>query len=747
MKYKYLGISAAVLIAVFAVLLISWTTLLNLLPDPKPYRYAKVQSSPPQQEQFYPPYSGAHPRDWTRTADPFSYPVALGQTGPVNPRYGIPLQYPFSCDGERSQLGQPIADNNQGWGIQRSSSTDSDPSYSKDCLYPTQAWYLYNRVGTQKFYPLTQASNDIAQIEINGLQQDFIIRVEMGTINRFIYVIAALKGPKDSLEKPDGEFWNKRLIYQFRGGVGIGYRQGRISPEAIPERRYKQLKLGYAIAYSTANQTSNHYDIWLAEDTALRVKNQFGALYGEPEFTIGIGGSGGAIQQYLIGQNGSSLLDGAIALYAYPDMLSQTLYVFDCELLEYYFDVLAPSPRWRSRKLRQMVEGLNSNQIPTDGIAYIYAAALITQGVLPRWPDSSNECIRSWRGLAPLVNNPRYAHFLSRYSQQLQRTTHWSHWDSLKYIFGHRKDGYAMRTWDNVGVQYGLNALRNRQISIREFLHLNANIGGWKQPNQMVQENFWRINGHGSFWDFSPWSHHNMNLSPDGGSTPAVRSEADLPAIQAAYRAGHIFIGQLDIPVIDLRHYLEQELDMHHSSASFSARLRLQQQQGHHDNQLIWISDKQFDPTPLAISAMALWLENQHRLGTKDALLSRPEGLNDRCYDSKGTVIANASDVWNGPWNNRPEGSCMRHFPIFRTSRTEAGENLRGDIFKCHLMPVTQALKQGIYEPIDMSANQHRLEQIFPDGVCDYTQPDQGRPSDLLINPPAQYQNRLKQSL
>ncbi len=71
-----------------------------------------------------------------------------------------------------------------------------------------------------------------------------------------------------------------------------------------------------------------------------------------------------------------------------------------------------------------------------------------------------------------------------------------------------------------------------------------------------------------------------MNLSPDDGETPAIRTRADLAAIQAAYRAGHIFIGQLDIPVIDLRHYLEQELDMHHSSASFSARLRLLQQQG-----------------------------------------------------------------------------------------------------------------------------------------------------------------------
>ncbi|WP_432471090.1 DUF6351 family protein [Amphritea sp. HPY] len=739
MKYKYLGITVATLLTITAVLILTWNSLLNLLPGEKAYLFAKVQALPPRATQQLIPYYGPHPRNWLRTEDTFSYPIALGETGPVSPRKDIPLQYPFSCDGERSKLGQPIIDNSQGWGIKvsrtdtASSSADS-PGYSKDCLHPTQAWYLYNRIGTEKFYPLEQANGDIAKVDINGVSSDFIIRVEMGTINRFLYVIAALKGPDGSLKQPDSQLWNDRLIYQFRGGVGIGYRQGRISPEAIPERRYQQLKLGYAIAYSTANQTSNHYDIWLAEDTALRVKNQFSALYGRPLYTIGIGGSGGAIQQYLIGQNGSSLLDGGLALYSYPDMLSQTLYAFDCELLEYYFDVMAESPRWRNRQQRQLVEGLNSNEYPADNRAYIYEAAMVAQGLLPRWPDSSSECVRSWRGLTPLVNNPQYAHFLPRYSKTVQKQTHWSHWDSLEYIYGTRPDGYAMRTWDNVGVQYGLNAVRKGQISIREFLHLNASIGGWKQPNEMIQEQFWRLNGQGSFWDFSPWSHHNMNLSPDGGKTPAVRTRADLPAIQAAYQAGHIFIGQLNIPVIDLRHYLEQELDMHHSSASFSTRLRLLQRQGHHDNQLIWISDKHFDPTPQALEAMTQWLDNQRLYDSTDPQLTRPDSINDRCYDQDGEIIANGATVWNGHWNQQSEGPCMAQYPIYSTSRTEAGESLRGDIFKCQLMPVAQAIESGLYEPIDMGPQQARLEQIFAEGVCDYSKPDQGLPEGLLLN-------------
>ena len=48
-----------------------------------------------------------------------------------------------------------------------------------------------------------------------------------------------------------------------------------------------------------------------------------------------------------------------------------------------------------------------------------------------------------------------------------------------------------------------------------------------------------------------------MNLSPDGGATPAPRREGNRDAQHAAYRVGMVFRGKLDIPVIDWRHYLE----------------------------------------------------------------------------------------------------------------------------------------------------------------------------------------------
>lgn len=674
-----------------------------------------VMGMPPAPQTDLLPYAGEHPSQWIRPNDPFDYPIALGATGPHEPLYSGPLRYPFACDGDAAGYGQPQIDNQQGWGIPiyteniDAALATTPAGYSKDCLYPTRVDYLYNPEGSERFYPLSDADGDIARLSINGDTVDFIVRVESGTINRFIYTITTLKGPDDRPSRPDMRHWNGDLIYQFKGGVGIGNRQGRLEPDEVANRRIDQLRKGYAIASSSGNQTSHHYNILLAEETAMRVKRQFSARYGKPRYTLGVGGSGGAIQQYLIGQNGSGLLDAGVALYAYPDMLTQTIHIFDCELLEYYFDQLAPDVWNWSR--RPLVEGLNAVNGFEQDYGWAYDLAQLVNGRLPARPNGSSECVHGWRGLTPVVNNPRFVHFAPRFSKALQKQVHWTYWEDLRHIFGTRPDGYARQTWDNVGVQYGLAALRRGDISADTFLHLNANIGGWKPPGEMQPEQFWRLNG-GHLIDFDPWSSHNMHLSPDGGQTPAERSVADPGAITAAFRSGQVFTGKLDIPIVDLRHYLEPELDMHHLSASFSTRLRLQSE-GREDQQLIWVTAKPHSPISESLTLLTHWLEQG----------KRPEQANDRCFMSDGTLIAAGQDVWNGAWNGLADGACMKRYPSYGTSRSQAGEGLRGDLFKCQRIPVEDALARGDYAPVDMAPHLTRLKQIFPDGVCDYRQP------------------------
>lgn len=705
---------------------------------------APVLGAPPQQRTPLPAYSGVHPRVSGRPEEVFKFPIAIGEMGPVDALFAGPAQYPFLCGDDRSrdslqgEREQPLVDNQLGLGVpiyeldNSGHKSEEIAGYSKDCLRLTRASYYYNRVDTEYFYPLDQADNDIATIDIDGVERDFIVRFETGTINRFIYALAVLAQPSDDLTKPSSELWNGKLIYQLRGGVGIGRRQGNLKPKDVMKRRWEQLSEGYAIVYSTANQTSNHYNIWLAEDTALRVKRQFTALYGEPLYTLGIGGSGGAIQQYLFGQNNPGLIDGAVALYSYPDMASQTIYVMDCEPLEHYFERLAlDTDEWANWSRRATVEGLSSTEKGDNYYQWATAAADFFNGRETRILSGGTECIRGWRGLTQLVHNPSFIHFPYSFAKDVYDQAHWTHWEDVKHIYGVGEDGYANSTWDNRGVQYGLEALKRSELDVEDFLHINATVGGWRSPNDMRPERLWFLAKDWFSADFSAWSEQNhYSAQAPGAQGIARRSTGSADAVAGAFNSGLVFSGYIDIPIIDLRHYLDDELDMHHSLASFSSRVRMQKAMGHADNQVIWMTRKPHMPIRESLQALELWLDAVSSHPSKSVLAAKPDSVKDMCFDGQGNVLASGESVWDGAWNGRAQGLCMQRYPSYKTSREIAGGSVAGDVFQCRRQSVAQALARGVYGEVDMSSSVERLMAIFPDGVCDYDQPGIGEPDE-----------------
>jgi hypothetical protein len=204
--------------------------------------------------------------------------------------------------------------------------------------------------------------------------------------------------------------------------------------------------------------------------------------------------------------------------------------------------------------------------------------------------------------------------------------------------------------------------------------------------------------------------------------------------MQLAYRSGQVFVGKVSLPIIDVRHYLENDLDMHHVSASFYSRLRLLQANGHADNHVIWISHKEYSPVDKAFSLMDQWLLNRTDQSLAAIVDAKPKSLQDSCFAADGSVLYQGDGIWNGEWNNQKDGGCQKIYPMFSNSRIQAGGPWAGDLFKCQLMPVQQAIKQGVYGSVDMSGYQQQLEQIYPEGVCDYTKTDRGRPDDLFSN-------------
>ena len=688
-------------------------------------------------------------------------------TGPI---FSGEHQQPFVCTTARARfdgrklLGQPTVDNQDHFGIpvaaeapdgsypqdDRGYPTDEAEivGWSKDCSTPTRWGYVYRTTSGQFRWlddPNGPLPADIASTTtLDGETVPFIVRWERGTLNRFIYSVAMLAPPDEhDPRRPDDSTWNQRLVFSFQGGVGIGHFQGTTSDSAMLPADL--LGAGYGVVWSSGTRTSTHYDLQVGGETALMVKEHFVEAHGVPRYTVGVGGSGGAIQQYVYAQNHPGLIDAAIAQYSYPDMVTQTIHVGDCELLEHYFDVTdRDNPKWKDPEVRQQIIGLNGTDFPKNmssgdvaqwnGLYQLYALF----GYQVMTPDPASpapalmECKPGWFGLTPLALNPTFTDVddLDKLAQGADGVE-WTHWDDMRNVYGtDRRTGFARRPWDNVGVQYGLEALRAGTITPAQFLDLNAQVGGWVPSEDMVPEGF-PFQGEPSAENFDPWSSRNMHLSPDGGTTPAERSRGDVRAIRAVYRDGMQFQGDVDIPIIDWRHYLEHELDMHNTQQSFAARQRMLNHDGRAGNQVIWFTDarptEQFDQTPMAFAVIDEWMANIAEHPRRGVIGNRPPQAVDSCFATDGTLIAAGSGVWDGVIDDRDDGECTEQFPIYSSSRRQAGAPFEGGIWKCRRQSVSRAIHHGVYGDWQPTKDEsRRLREIFPGGVCDFRRPDAG---------------------
>ncbi len=705
------------MIIISRILIIVFVALVLLTCSHTPYQYKQVLTIAPAVKLPLLPVT-THIRHAQRPTDPANYPIKLGETGPNHPLFSGDLNYPFACNTLSSGLGQPLVDNQELLGTpvfkldENGNLTEKVIGFSKDCQLKSKLRYF-----------TIDAKNKISEIFSPQEYDDSktLLRVEQGTINRYIYAIVMPIELTEWHNRSSKSKWNKRLIYQLAGGVGIGFRQGTVSPVKLISRRTDQLRSGYAVITSGANKTSFSYNIIQAEDAARRVKKQFISLYGDPLYTLGIGGSGGGLAQYLLAQNAPGLIDGALPLYSYPDMISQTLYALDCDLLNSYYTFKSSVKEWDISEKKLAVEGFNNANIEHKSWFY-YPINQLIHGKRPYTPKNYSECIHGYFGLSSLINNPDQSFIKNIYSPQVIRQAHWSYWQDLQAVLGSDESGYANSIWDNQGVQYGLLALKQKIITPQEFIHLNYNIGGWKSQSEMKREQllyfpFVKI----PIW-LSQWSHHNVYKAK---TAPAKRSIGSTTAIKNAYKYGQIYIGYNDIPTIDIHHYLEPKLDMHHISTSFATRARIMSHNNNIDNHKIWIAHPDHTPLEQAFKVMDNWLLNGDSYELKNE-------TSDRCFDAKGNVIAKGETVWDDNWNNKKTGRCAEEYKIYTNSRIQAGGPWLGSIFQCHKISIEKALELKLYGTIDMTVHIKELEEIYPEGVCDHRYNDSARPKNLV---------------
>jgi Tannase-like family of unknown function (DUF6351) len=590
----------------------------------------------------------------TLTGNPISGPIFSG-----------PHQQPFTCQTDTFRLPDGV----------------SFLGAAKDanCSADTRVDYVYrNTAATPQFVPLkstTALPTDVATTTVNGKSVPYVVRVETGVINRAIYQISMIHNPiaeavPSYASSPSG--WNGKLVYTFGGGcTGGWYRQGNTTGGVLDNPILSQ---GYAMASSSLNVFGNNCQDLTAAESMAMVKERFIEAYGPPRYTIGWGCSGGSYQQHQIADNYPGLLDGILPGCSFPEVGFATVYsITDMRLLGNYFKNVAPNTFTDAQQ--EAVAGVKTVKTIYTGTVYDGAMRIAPDAYCPATlpADQRYDPVKNPKGVRCSV------------------------YDHTVNVFG--KDpatGFALRPIDNVGVQYGLQALNAGVITADQFLTLNEKVGGYDKDARFA----------------------------------ASRTVADLSAVKQAYQTGRLTSGGgglKEIPIIDHRGYSDDAAngDIHLKYHSFSMRERLIKANGNADNQVMLHEDFRYgyysSASPLlmdALKQMDLWLANvsaDTSTSTKreKVIRNKPATLQEGCLtrDAVPTKIVEKL--------SQTAGKCAELYPAPGSPRFVAGAPMSADVIKCQL----KAPNISEYKVAFTADQWTRLNTIFKEGVCDWSKP------------------------
>ncbi len=609
-----------------------------------------------------------------------------------------PQQKPFFCRTEDAGLGAPR---------------------DADCSAAPRVEWFYRSVLDQGYErledPFAPYPGDVMRTTTSaGETVPWVVRVESRTINRGITRIAVLDDPASrGREAPLDPAWNGRMTYAFGESCGVGYQQGRNSPadvlgglplglstDSIFATIYglaDRIGEGDVVAISTMTTFGVYCNPLVSAESLMMIHEHVAERFGAPiERVVGVGGSGGALQQYNAVNNYPGLLDGALPVASFTDIPSTAMTVVDCGLLGDY---------WRSTAL----EWSDAQKAAVAGHR--------TARICPDWEDTFLSRLDPARGCASAV--PDEVRYDRKSNPDGVRCTLQ---DATAGFWGRDPEtGFARRPYDNIGVQYGLRALRSGAISPEQFVDLNRRIGGFDL---------------------------------DARNT-ADRTEMEPAVAHRAYRFG-LVIGRGSLPrtpVIDLATYLDliPVADIHDIVRPFQVRARLART-GSTASQSIWRGVSTPPDGRIAIDQWIDRLEGAGAAGRPAAVrMVRPAVAQDSCVLAPAGSRADLPDGLTLPLGVRlplapdaasgssptlafpigafipneqkaGEGLCDAAFPAISSVRTQAGGPFADDNIKCRRKPVDPGDYGGA-----LSADQIReLRGIFRGGVCNWSRPPVG---------------------
>jgi hypothetical protein len=593
-----------------------------------------------------------------------NYPI----TGPIT---SGPHIQPFICQTQSFKLPD---------GTFFGASTDAD------CSAPTKITYLYMPAGGSAFVPLPSLTSLPANVAktttTTGATVNFVVRVETSTIDRGIYQSAILHDPTS--DAPPGPFsppkgWNRRLIaIEGFGCPGGWYIQGPsmgslVLPGALDANLFSPARLGegYATFSNTLQHPSNNCNSVLSAEAAMMGKEHFIETYGVPRYTVSTGCSGGSYGSIQLADQLPGLFDGALIACTFPDPLGIAFSGSDGRLLTHYFTATDPGGFTEDQQVQ--VSGYKGLT------AFVDAARQSGRtDPVPGRVDLPGYSSAPFTPAVPLA---------LRYDPITNRTgARGTVYDAAHNIYGiNPVTGFALRPFDNVGVQYGLRALNGGKITPAQFLKLNERIGGYDQDTNYV----------------------------------ASRSVGDPGAIRRAYQSGLQLGGGgglASIPVVDISGIYNDDGGYHYQWFHFATRERMAQANGNTDNHVMWRGNPvpQEHSWPMFIQWVeAVSADISDRPAREKVTRNKPAAAVDGCWSSPTQFIAERQTFSRDPNSSR----CNELFPSFGFPRHVAGGPLAANNLQCRLKAIDLDDYAVSFTPADLE----RLRGIFPTGVCDWS--------------------------
>ena len=564
------------------------------------------------------------------------------------------------------------------------------------CNAPTTFELLYVSSLDGAMHPYDPASppSDVADTTTdNGQTVPFIVRVETGYQDRDEYKIAVLYQPDLpwTAWNPQPQFNHKLLITH---GASCGIERVSASapsvtgdtvgipgaPALASSSPQVALGMGFAVMSTALNNAGHNCNIVTQAESLVMAKEHLIEQYGTLRYTIGTGCSGGSLTQQQVANAYPGIYQGILPQCSFQDVWSNAQQIADYHATRLYFE----DPRkwglgvvWLPHQVAA-VEGHpnHGNSIIFDTV-YWTSLAIPDDGCPGVEPSETYNAATNPGGVRCTLADYMINVFGPRPAEQ---------WGPVEQELGH---GFAGLPVDNVGVQYGLNALKAGTITPAQFVDLNAKVGG-----------------------------ADIDINPT-----ASRIAASTPALRRSYASGAVNMTNnlKDVAIIDLRG--PDPGAFHDAYRSWSIRARLEREEGRFPkNHVIWVGPVPLigDPryTVQGLLAMDRWL-SAVEADTRPVSLEqkvaedRPADVHDQCSSIPGVELVALPGIG-------PVCELDAVLTKYATPRIGAGEGIAADQQKCVLKP----LVRSDYYPISFTDDQWAaLAETFPTGVCDFSVP------------------------